>query len=357
MTTGPDIRRPEAIDARWLTEVLQAGGVDAVVKRFTAVGVGTGQIGDSVRFRLDYERRGEGAPASLVGKFPSAGEESRRTGVALGNYLREVRFYQQLAPTALIHTPRCYFTDVDEATSEFVLIMEDLAPAEQGDQLRGVTLDQARLAVIEAAKLHASHWGDEGLDELPWVSNSRAAPPSAATSDSVAMLWQGFRQRYGPRLQPRWIEAGERLTTGFAGIAGQHDGPRCLTHNDFRPDNMMFASARGGYPLTVLDWQSFAYGAGPTDLAYFLAGAVPPDVRRAHEPEFLQLYHATLTGFGVTGYDMADLKRHYGQGGYLLFLTAFFAAMIVTQTDRGDEMFLQMIAGAVDHMLDHGALG
>lgn len=356
MTAGPDIRRPEAIDARWLTEVLQQGGVDAVVKDFTAVGVGTGQIGDSVRFALDYARRGDDAPASLVGKFPSAGEESRRTGVALGNYLREVRFYQQLAPTALIHTPRCYFTDVDEATSEFVLMMEDLAPAEQGDQLKGVTLDQARLAVIEAAKLHASHWADEGLDELPWVSNAKAAPPSAATSDSVAMLWQGFRQRYGPRLQPHWIEAGERLTSRFAGIGAQHDGPRCLTHNDYRPDNMMFASAAGGYPLTVLDWQSFAYGAGPTDLAYFLAGALPPQVRRAHEPDLLQLYHATLTAHGVSGYAMADLKRHYGQGGYLLFLTAFFAAMIVTQTERGDAMFLQMISGAVDHMLDHGAL-
>jgi hypothetical protein len=41
----------------------------------------------------------------------------------------------------------------------------------------------------------------------------------------------------------------------------------------------------------------------------------------------------------------------------LLFLTAFFAAMIVTQTDRGDAMFLQMVAAASDHMLDHGALG
>ena len=120
---------------------------------------------------------------------------------------------------------------------------------------------------------------------------------------------------------------------------------------------MMFGGARGGYPLTVLDWQSFAYGVGATDVAYFLAGALPPDVRRAREPEFLALYLATLTQHGVTGYGMDDLKRHYGQGGYLLFLTAFFAAMIVTQTDRGDAMFLQMISGSVNHMQDHGALG
>jgi hypothetical protein len=355
LPTHPDIRRPGDVDAEWLTAVLQQGGVDAVVGRFTARNVGTGQIGESVRFALEYARAGDDAPASIVGKFPASGDESRQTGVALGNYIREVRFYQQLAPTALIRTPRCYFTDVDEATSEFVLMMEDLAPAEQGDQLAGVSLDQARLAVVEAAKLHASHWDDAALDALPWVSGSKAAPPSAANSGSVDLLWQGFRQRYGPRLSPHWIDAGERLTAGFGDLATQHDGPRCLTHNDYRPDNMMFASARGGHPLTVLDWQSFAYGAGPTDVAYFLAGTLPAQVRRAHEPELLELYHSTLTGLGVTGYAMADLKRHYGQGGYLLFLTAFFAAMIVTQTERGDEMFLRMLGGAADHMQDHGA--
>lgn len=353
----PDIRRPGDIDARWLTDVLQQAGVDAVVKDFSAQGVGTGQIGDSVRFRLEYERGGDGAPASLVGKFPAAGDESRATGVALGNYLREVRFYQRLAPTALIHTPKCWFTDVDEATSEFVLMMEDLAPAEQGDQLEGVTLEQARLVTVEAAKLHASHWGDAALDEMPFVSGSKASPPSAATEDAVAALWAAFKARYDGRLQPSWIEAGDWLSTRFAAIGGEHEGPRCLTHNDFRPDNMMFATAAGGYPVTVLDWQSYAYGVGATDLAYFLAGALPRDVRRAHEDEFLQLYLDTLTSLGVTGFGMADLRRDYARGAYLLFGTAFFAAMIVTQTERGDRMFLQMLGSASDHMWDHGVVG
>ena len=105
IATRPDIRAPGAIDAPWLTAVLQAGGVDAVVKSFSARPIGAGQIGDSFRFTLHYERGGETAPASLVGKFPAAGEESRQTGVALGNYLREVRFYQRLAPTALVLHP------------------------------------------------------------------------------------------------------------------------------------------------------------------------------------------------------------------------------------------------------------
>jgi hypothetical protein len=356
MSGGPSIRPPEAIDGAWLSQVLQLGGVDAVVDRVEARPIGTGQIGDSVRFSLGYRHAPSGAPTSLVGKFPAAGAESRATGVRLGNYLREVRFYQALAPTARIATPFCWFADVDEATSDFVLIMQDLAPATPGDQLKGVTLAEARAVIVEAARLHASHWADDWLDTLPWVSGSAASPPSAATNEAVTMLWQAFKARYGARLDPRWAEVGDRLSRNFAAVGAPGEAPRCLTHNDFRPDNMMFATTPGGAPVTVLDWQSFAYGVGATDVAYFLAGALPPDVRRAHERELLSLYHATLVAEGVTGYGADDLARDYAKGGYLLFLTAFFAAMIVTQTPRGDDMFIQMLSSAAEHMLEHDAL-
>jgi len=352
----PDIRPPQAIDAAWLTAVLREGGVDAVVDRVAATKIGTGQIGDSMRFELSYARAPADAPASLVGKFPSAGEESRATGVRLGNYLREVRFYQQLAPTARISTPRCWHADVDEATSDFVLIMEDLSPAQPGDQLRGVSLAEARAVIVEAAKLHASHWNDERLDTLDWVSGSKAAPASAASNEAVSLLWQAFKARYAARLKPAWAEVGDRLAANFGALAGHREGPRCLTHNDFRPDNMMFATEQGGRPVTVLDWQSFAYGVGATDVAYFLAGALPADVRRAAEPELLGLYHHTLAAEGVSSYGLDELRRDYAKGGYLLFLTAFFAAMIVTQTARGDDMFIQMLSSAAEHMLEHGAL-
>jgi hypothetical protein len=352
----PDIRRPEAIDAGWLTAALQGAGVDAVVRSFTAKPVGTGQIGDSVRFALAYERGGDRAPATVVGKFPSADPQSFGTGVMLGNYLREVMFYTHLAKGALIATPHCLFTDVEAATGEFVLLMEDLAPAEQGDQLARVSLDQARLVIDEAAKLHASHWDDAGLDELAWVSGSKAAPASAATGDTVMMLWRAFRERYAARLTPDCIEIGEALAARAGLLSELRTGPKCLTHNDFRPDNMMFGTPAGGRPLVVLDWQSFAYGVGATDVAYFLAGALPADVRRAAEPELLDRYLAGLTRHGVTGYDRAALGADYRTGAFLLFFTAFFAAMVVKQTPRGDDMFMQMLRSASQHIADHDAL-
>jgi hypothetical protein len=40
----------------------------------------------------------------------------------------------------------------------------------------------------------------------------------------------------------------------------------------------------------------------------------------------------------------------------LVIVGGVFAAMIVTQTPRGDEMFIQRLSSAAEHMLEHGAL-
>jgi hypothetical protein len=351
----PDIRRPADIDATWLTKVLREGGVDADVKSFSAKNVGTGQIGESVRFALEYQRDVEGAPRSIVGKFPSPGEESRNTGKTLGNYWREVNFYKHLASTALISTPRCYFTDVDDDTHEFVLMMEDLAPAEQGDQLKGVSLETAGIVIDEAAKLHASHWQDEAIDNYAWVSGtSGAAKP--ISPDLVKMIWQGFTVKYADRMTPESRHVGDRMTETFDVNRMRTDRPRCLTHCDFRPDNMMFATPAGGKPITVLDWQSIAYSTGATDVAYFLGGAITPEERRANEKALLDRYHAGLLKLGVKNYERDELVQDYAAGTFQLFITAFFAAMVVTQTARGDDMFFCMLNGATAQIMDHDAL-
>jgi aminoglycoside phosphotransferase (APT) family kinase protein len=347
------ILRPEAITPSWLTRVLAAGGVDAEVRDFTTARVGTGQIGQSIRFALDHGRADHAAPSSLVGKFPSPEEESRNAGVVLGNYIREVNFYRRLAPTALISTPKCYFADVDEASSEFVLMMEDLAPAQQGDQLKGCTLEQARLAVREAAHLHASHWADERIEDLAWVSGTRAAGERPAFDRKA--LWQVFCARYGDRMSAESRRIGETLNTNFAAYESYYRGPKSLVHIDYRPDNLMFASASGGRPITVLDWQSLAFGCGVTDVAYFLAGALERNLRRSVEKDLLKEYHERIRELGVD-YDFETLWRDYRSRAFALFLVAFYAAMIVTPTPRGDDMFMAMIGSATDQILDLDSL-
>jgi hypothetical protein len=354
--SAPEIRSPEAVDAAWLTQALQAAGVDAVVADVAARPVGTGQSADAVRFSLTYARGGEDAPATLIGKFPAADPDSFATSVKAGNYRREILFYQRLAASALVSLPRCYMAEDDEESGRFVLLLEDLAPAEQGDQLRGVSLDQALLVMDEAAKLHASHWEDDAVDDLPWIWASRAAPQRQASPEVAQAGWRIFRDRYAERLAPHVVEVGDRFVHNLAAYRALRPAARCLAHYDFRPDNMMFATPAGGRPVTVLDWQSLGYASGAIDVAYFLAGALPREVRRAHEPELLARYHAGLTRLGVKGYDARMLQQDYAVGGFRLLLTAFLAGIGVKQTPRGDEMFVQMASSAAEHVLDNDAL-
>ncbi len=44
------------------------------------------------------------------------------------------------------------------------MIMEDLADSRQGDQMLGLTVDEAALAVEQAVGLHAPRWGDPTLE-------------------------------------------------------------------------------------------------------------------------------------------------------------------------------------------------
>jgi len=355
---APPIIPYAEITPAWMTAALHQAGIEASVEALTAKRVGTGQVGESVRFALTYAGDPPaGAPATVVGKFPSSDPESRSTGVKFGNYLREVWFYQNLAAGAGVTTPKCLHADVDPDTHDFVLIMEDLAPAVPGDQMRGVTVEAAALVLEEAAKLHASHWGDDALDDLPWLQGSKASPSLASTPGLMTDLWAGFRARYGGRISPDCISIGEAITRDFAGYSTGYTGPRCLIHNDFRPDNMMFGAAEGGYPVAVVDWQSYGYGSPMADVSYFMAGALGRETRRAHERDLLANYHARLIDLGVTDYHFDALWRDYARYSPALFVMGFAASMIVERTERGDTMFLAMLEGGAALVIDLDGLG
>src|SRR5262245_40663160 len=113
------IPKPDSIDEKFLTEILRANGhPDARVTSFRAERNGTGQIGKCIRFELDVKGDST-APKSLVGKFPSDDPLSRATGEQLGNYHREVMFYQHLAKRLPIDTPKCWFAEIEGRGSDF----------------------------------------------------------------------------------------------------------------------------------------------------------------------------------------------------------------------------------------------
>ncbi len=339
-----------------MSRCLEANGIDARVSALSSHPVGTGQMAHCVRFSLTYSNGDGAAPATLIAKVPSH-ELSRKSGAgASGYYAREVGFYQNLASSALIRTPKCYHAWHDPARGEFVLILEDLSPARQGDQLEGVTVEQAADVMREAAKLHASHWDDGRIDDLPWVAGSRTATSPAPARRSFTKLWRAFAERYGDLIDPEARAIGERFLPIFDVYQNGCGGPRCLTHNDFRPDNMMFATGAGQHPVTVLDWQTLGFGHGAADVGYFLAGSLPPTVRREHEAALVDVYFAELSRQGVADYSRTQLMHAVAWNSFYLFVAAVIGAMVVQQTERGDEMFLVMLHGAADQIASLNAL-
>ena len=339
----------------WVADLLASNGIKANVDQVTAEPIGTGQMAHNLRLRIVTSDGNPECPETLVVKLPSPNELSRKSGNGpSGFYTREVNFYQKLAVKTNIRTPHCYYAAQDE--SGFAIVLEDLAPACQGDQIIGVSIEQAKLAIVEAAKLHASYWADPLIDTLPWVSGAKAAPDWTGAGASMARLWAKFCSRYSDRISEETKEVGDRFIPHFDRFLAGRNTPKCLIHNDYRPDNMMFATPEGGHPLTVVDWQTVGFGHAASDLSYFLAGSVSPDVRKDCAEGLLRKYHEVLTGLGVQGFTFDELFEDFRFYSFQLFYSAVIGAMVTESTQRGDDMFFVMVEGATQQVLDLDAL-
>jgi len=137
--TADLVERPADLTAEWLSAVL--GG--SVVAGFTSERIGTGQMSECYRISLTYAAGAAPGPESVVLKVAATDPSSRQTGLALGLYEREVRFYTDIAPGLSGPVPPCHHAAYDPETGAFDLLLGDAAPATVGDEIRGATVDEA----------------------------------------------------------------------------------------------------------------------------------------------------------------------------------------------------------------------
>ncbi len=351
--TGSEFPTANEVSPEWLTAQLRRAGYDSQVVDFRAEQIGTGQIGKCLRYTLDYAE-GSSGPKTLIGKFPSDDPVSRATGVALQNFLKEVSFYRELQPRLGIRTPRCYCAEIDGEGPDFVVLMEDLAPAVQGDQLAGCTPAVAAAAVNELVGLHAPSWCDEELHDLKWLRDPDAGARDALRDMYAAQL-PGFLDRYahGLRKDEAAIIARVAEAPGAPLFA---DFPQTfsLVHVDYRLDNLMIARTADAYQVTVVDWQSITLGPPLNDVAYFLGAGLLPEVRALEEEHIVRGYHERLVAAGVDDFDWDECWHAYRRGVFAGFGVTVIASMLVQRTERGDQMFTAMAQRHARHALDLG---
>jgi aminoglycoside/choline kinase family phosphotransferase len=356
MPTEDTVITPENVTPEWLTEMLRSGGVlkSAEVISVRRERIGTGLVGQNLRFHLNYNSENTAAPATLVGKFPSPEEQSRRTAKTLRTYEREVRFYLELAGTVDIRVPRCHSGALSEDCERFHLILEDMSPDAPGDQIRGCDLRETAAALDELAGLHAPRWNDPGLDDFEWLAR--------ADEESNALLrgmyegcWDGFVRTYGDRLSAEQCAFGEAFGANLGVWQEGWSSPLCVVHGDFRPDNLMFGSRDGKVSVTTVDWQTTGAAVGAMDAAYFIGNSMFSTDRRTHEMALLERYHSKLVERGVPRYSWEACLEDYRRATLAGIIMSVVASQVVAVDERGKAMFSAMAERHFAHAMDHDA--
>lgn len=356
MTSIP--KQIQDITVKWLNECVPAdvrGGAKVVSVEATTIGEGIGFLSQLARLELTYDPAG-GGPATMIAKLPTLHEGMRQLAIGLGFYARELGFYQHFAgKDPGVRIPACYYLAGDPA-DEFVMLLEDMAPARPGDQVASCTLEEAELAITELAKFHARWWQSPEIDGHDWLPGP-GHPFFDMLEFGYRVALPAFEEKFSPMFDPEVTRLALLMADRYKSlIAHLMSRQRTLVHQDFRLDNMFFASPEGGPPFTLIDWQICQQSVGPVDIAYFLAGNLAPEVRRANESRLLELYWRTLCENGVTGYTLDDCWTDYRFGvTQLLFYLVTGAPDFNVEdwNERGQLLFDRMYRGYASTVMDH----
>lgn len=355
----PIVAGPAEATAAWFSELFAPTGAGEV-RSVRSEPVGTGQMAHNERFFLRWTDEASaaaaGAPATVVGKFPSPSPESREAG-ARGAYLKEVNFYRMIAGTVDVRTPKAHYAEATADSTAFTLILEDLAPAVQGDQLAGCTIEDAHAAIVNLAGLHGPRWNDTSLLDYDWLQ------PDLSEDGLVFLdaIYNDYTRQFIERYDNRLTDEHRRVLTSFAErITSWATRPlhcRGLVHGDYRLDNLLFDGSFDDRSVSAVDWQTVGLTSPGNDLAYFLGNGVDPALRRSHEASMIELYHETLCErWAVVNYSLEQCQHDYREGAFHGPLITVLGAISVGETERGNDMFLTMIDRSVHQILDQGSL-
>ena len=335
---------PEALTVYLREAGLLAGG--EVVAAQSKL-IGTGKMGDNARVTLQYSEPQARAPETLIAKFPAADETARAMAGAGGAYYAEVMFYRELAAGTTMNTPCIYASELSDDKTSFLLLMEDMSPAQPGNNLESASRQQTELALGEAARLAAAYYGDESIGARDYVQSSGRDDGGAFGQELLIQNWPGFIDRYGHGISAECQAFGEHYVQNHSRFVTRYQGLKTLAHGDLRSENILF----GENTATVVDWQTMSESSVVTDAAYFLGGSVAPEYRREWERELIARYCEQLEQLGVvlSFTDGWELYREYAMHGLLITI---LGAAYSSPDERSDKMFLSMIQRHLQHCVD-----
>ena len=309
MVLVPGVPVPAALDdvtSEWLTTALAAGRPGTIVSSLSVEDVVHGSLTKAL-LAVDYAANPHDIPASL---YLKAAYEDHGIPTSVRS---EAVFYAVGQPEVDVVTPQPYAAVHDDDAG--VVVMENVV-ASGGtvtDPRVPWSVDLVADGLAQLASLHARWWGDGRVPGIPDFEGSNALGAilmaegyweSCVEGPTGVHVPDAFRdrERSRPMVEELW-----RLDT---------QRPLAFCHGDAHLGNT-FLTADGG--AGFLDWGGVKAGHWAREVCYFLAGALSPGDRGAHEVALLEGYLDGLAGFGVAdppSWDDAWLtyRRHFLHG-------------------------------------------
>ncbi len=296
----------EELTPEWFTSILELSKENQVkTVELQPLGEKDSVSGKIYRVHLTYTNKPSKNPKSVVLKLPQP--RHLRFNWLLDAYREEVKFYKTLAHKVGVPAPKHIYSDIQEDTGDYVLVMEDFPDSNNVRDEIGATTMQTYGLLDNMARLHAKNW------ENPDVGNMLIG-----FENSIEMLNEGltclpvFLSRFSQSIEPEEKEIFQALPEGFRKVVEPLlDAPKTIVHNDYSMKNILILDRAGESSYVLLDWANLRWGSGVRDLCFFMMTSVPLFLRPLGECMFLRYYLNKLVGFGVSGYSFRQLFDDY----------------------------------------------
>jgi thiamine kinase-like enzyme len=270
--------------------------------------------------------------------------------------------------TPIVRAPHLYYAHLEEATQSFVLLMEDLRPAQVRSQVTGCDVSDAERILRLLAKMHAAFWESKTIA-------TKGFPVTAADHKSKRFVDMVVHDAWPKFL--KWAKEVELANLEPCTAVGeevvkskrrwqQHMAvpPLTLVHGDSHCENFMLCDDDS---VVAIDFQLCAIGQGAFDVANFLVMSMEGEVLEKEADKLLKVYYDSLVEQHQAqhknspplseSYSFAEFQRRYQAGiCYTLMLeavgqgTASPAELANEATQRKRKIIFSRISRAISRM-------
>ncbi|MEM7172160.1 MAG: phosphotransferase [Pseudomonadota bacterium] len=268
--------------------------------KHTSIGDDRGFLSQTLRVETTRSGASTHLPESFVVKIRPDNEESRKAEANLNGFVREVRFYADVAGETDARLTNIYFADADADSA--ALVMEDLSHFKGGDQVVGLSHEQVNHVINAVAPVHAAFWNSPKLAKFNW-----APTLDHFNLDSFAEAWPEFEEVYGLRLGPDGRKLGAFMVNHIGALEERiARRPHSIVHGDLRADNVLFGQGEHEGEVILLDWQLVTRSMPAFDIARVYGGSEPVQEKALRHREIAMHWHDALCRSGVVDYREAD---------------------------------------------------